>query len=236
MSREHGKRIQDLLALLEQDRDAMLLTGKRLFGQPNAPIYGLDLLAYGAIKRNLSTMAAISQMVSSWNMVCARSLLRVHIDTALRFSAAWLVEQPHDFALKVIGGHRIDKLKDQAGLRLTDAYLVEIHAAEYPWLPAVYESLSGYIHFSDSHVFDSVARLGDEDMSIFFEISETDYKFPEFSWAEVLDCTREATGILAKYLDGYILTKGLTPEQLLEFLAAASPSIHRTCAKSRTGQ
>jgi len=75
MSHEHGTRIQELLALLEHDRDAMLFTGKCLFGETNAPMFGLDLLAYGAIKRNLSTTTAISQMVASWNMVCARSLL-----------------------------------------------------------------------------------------------------------------------------------------------------------------
>jgi hypothetical protein len=234
MSREHSKRVQELLALLEQDRDAMLLTGKRLFGEPNAPMFGLDLLAYGAIKRNLSTTTAIAQMVAAWNMVCARSLLRVHIDTALRFSAAWFVEQPHDFALKVIGGHRIDKLKDQAGSRFTDAHLVEIHAAEYPWLPKVYESLSGYIHFSGSHVFDSVANLRDEDMSISFEVSATDYKFPEFSWAEILDCTREATGMLSKYLDGYIFTKGLSSEQLAEMRAAANPAVQGTLGRTPT--
>lgn len=156
---EHGKNIQSRLNQLEQDRDAMLLTGMRLFGEPNIPIFGLDLLAYGAIKRNLSTTAAISQMVNSWNMVCARSLLRVHIDTALRFSAAWFVEQPHEFALKVIGGYRIDKLRDLQGLKLTDAHLVEIHAVDYPWLPKVYESLSGYIHFSRSHVFTPITSL-----------------------------------------------------------------------------
>lgn len=221
MSREHGENVQSLLALLEQDRDAMLLTGKRLFGSPNAPMFGLDLLAYGAIKRNLSTTTAISQMVSSWNIVSARALLRVHIDTALRFSAAWLVEQPHDFALKVIGGHRIDKLKDQAGAKLTDAHLIAIRASEYPWLPKVYESLSGYIHFSGSHVLDSVAGLCDEDMSISFEVASTDYKFPEFSWSEILECTHEATGMLTKYLDGYIFTKRLSPEQLAECRVAA---------------
>ena len=206
---------------MEQDRDAMLLTGKRLFGAPNAPMFGLDLLAYGAIKRNLSTTTAISQMVSSWNMVSARPLLRVHIDTALRFSAAWLVAQPHDFALKVIGGQRIDKLKDQLGAKLTDAHLVKTRASEYPWLPAVYKSLSGYIHFSGAHVLDSVAGLGDEDMSISLEITATDYKFPEFSWCEILKCTHEATGMLTKYLDGYILTKRLSPKQLAECREAA---------------
>ena len=221
MSREHGQNVQVLLALVEQDRDAMLLTGKRLFGAPNAPMFGLDLLAYAAIKRNLSTTTAISQLVSSWNMVSARALLRVHIDTALRFSAAWLVEQPHDFALKVIGGHRIDKLKDLTGAKLTDAHLVQIRASEYPWLPRVYESLSGYIHFSGTHVFDSVTGRGDEDMSISFEVAATDYKFPEFSWNEILECTHEATGMLTKYLDGYIFTKRLSPEQLAECRVAA---------------
>jgi len=147
-------------------------------------------------------------------------LLRVHIDTALRFSAAWFVEQPHVFSLKVIGGHRIDKLKDQDGERFTDAHLVKLHTAEYPWLPKVYESLSGYIHFSSSHIFDSVANMRDESMTISFEFSAIDYKFPELSWIEVLDCTREATKMLSKYLEGYIFTKGLSSEQFAELRAA----------------
>ena len=57
MSQEHGRHTKELLALLEQDRDAMLLVGKRLFSKPGAPIFGLDLLAYGAIKRNLATIS-----------------------------------------------------------------------------------------------------------------------------------------------------------------------------------
>lgn len=223
MSRKHGVNVQSLLTLLEQDRDVMLLTGKRLFGEPNAPMFGLDLLAYGAIKRNLCTTTAISQMVSSWNMVSARALLRVHIDTALRFSAAWLVENPHEFALKVVGGHRIDKLKDRAGAKLTDAHLVKTRALDYPWLPVVYENLSGYIHFSGAHVLDSVVDLSGEDMSFCLEVAATDYKFPEFSWSEILKCTHETTGILIKYLDGYIYTKQLSPEQLAEYRIATNP-------------
>ncbi len=208
--REHGKNIRDRLDQLEKDRDAMLRTGMCLFGESNMPIFGLDLLAYGAIKRNLSTTAAISQMVNSWNMDCARSLLRVHIDTALRFSAAWFVENPNEFALKVVGGCRIDKLKDSQGLKLTDAHLVKIHSADYPWLPKVYESLSGYIHFSRSHVFTPVASHSKEELSFSFEFSAADYQFPELSWIEILDCTREATRMLTKYLDGYILTKRIS--------------------------
>lgn len=212
MHPEHGETVRKLLTLVEGDKDAMLSLGKQLFGEVNAPMFPLDLLAYGAIKRNLSTATAISQLVNAWNMASARSLLRVHIDTALRFSAAWLLDNPHDFASEVVGGARIDKFKTSAGKRLTDAYLVEVRTVECPWLPKVYESLSGYIHFSGAHVFDAVSQK--EGRTISVEISATDHGFPEFTWVELLDCTRESTSLLAKYLRGYILTKRLTPEQL----------------------
>jgi hypothetical protein len=38
--------------------------------------------------------------------------------------------------------------------------------------------------------------------------------FPEASWIEVLECFRESTEILAKYLHGYRVTKSMSPEQL----------------------
>jgi hypothetical protein len=191
----------------------MLKLGKGLFGKSGAPIYPLDLLAYGAIKRNIATAEAMSIVVSMWNMTTARTLLRVHIDTALRFSAAWLVDNPHAFATKVLGGERIDKMKDQTGHLLRDAYLVQRRSVDYPWLPEVYERLSGYIHFSGAHIHDTVKEFGD-DGTISFEIQATDYKFPESSWIEVLDCFSESSEILAWYLRGYINTKSLSPEEL----------------------
>lgn len=215
MPLDHGPAVMDRLALLEGDAKAMLDLGRRLFGEPGGPMFPLDLLAFGAIKRNLSVSSAIALVVTNWNMVSARALLRVHIDTALRFSAAWLVDQPHEFASEVYAGVRIDKFKASDGRRLTDARLVELRSIEYPWLPKVYDSLSGYVHFSGSHVFDAVSEVGSEDRTISFELSSTDQKFPEFSWIEILECTREATGMLAKYLHGYATTKGLTPEQLV---------------------
>lgn len=60
-------------------------------------------------------------------MTSAQTLLRAHIDTALRFSAALRVEDPHKFAIDVMAGERIDKMKDQSGQHLRDAYLVEVH-------------------------------------------------------------------------------------------------------------
>jgi hypothetical protein len=104
-------------------------------------------------------------------------------------------------------------MKSRTGERLTDAYLVATRAPDYTWLPGVYASLSSYIHFSGSHITSAVGGLGD-DGTMGIEISETDLRFPQFSWVEVLECFREATAILAHYLDGYRQTKSMTPEEL----------------------
>ena len=118
-------------------------------------------------------------------------------------------------ATLVVAG-RIDKLKTRTGARLTDSLLVQLHKDKHPWLPAVYEHLSGYVHFSGSHISDSIEVLGEEegDRTIQFLISDQDLKFPEFSWTEILKCFREATSILGTYLQGWGATKKLSDAQL----------------------
>lgn len=209
-----SERVRELLGLIEQDRAAMLKLGMSVFGTAGSAIFPLDLVASGAVKRNISVARAFSMMVESWNLVCARALLRIHIDTALRFSAAWLVDKPHEFATAVAKGERIDKLKAKDGQRLTDAYLVQIRSNEHPWLPDVYKNLSGYVHFSGSHIYDSVATVDMDEATFSLEVSDTDTKFPESSWIEVMECFREATAMLAKFLHRYAVTKRITPEEL----------------------
>jgi hypothetical protein len=211
---QHTKPVRQLLKAVQADADAMLKLGLATLNAGERAMFPLDMMALGAVKRSVSTSSAMLAMVKAWNMVCARTLLRTHIDTSVRFSAAWLVANPHDFASLVLKGERIDRLKDRDGKRLTDAHLVESRTPECPWLPAVYGSLSGYVHFSGSHIVDSVATLDDTTRTIQFEISPTDTKFPEFSWVEVLECFRETTELLAKYLHGYRITKNMSPEQL----------------------
>lgn len=213
LSSKHTKQVILLLKQIQAERDAMLKLGIGI-GNKGLPMFPLDFMAFGAIKRNISTSSAFCLMIESWNMTCARALLRTHIDTSLRFSAAWLVEKPHEFATNVLKGERIDKMKAKSGKLLSDAYLVEVRSSEHTWLPDVYKSLSGYIHFSGSHIHDSVTKLDDLNNSVSFEVSEKDLKFPESSWIEIAECFRETNAILAKFLNGYIITKQLSPMEL----------------------
>ncbi len=211
----HTDRVQSLLQHVEADRQAVIKLWAEVLGPSGTPFFPLDLMALGAVKRSISTAQAFHMMITSWNMVCARSLLRIHIDTSLRFSAAWLVEKPHEFAMEVLKGERIDKMKGKDGKRLTDTYLTEVRAVDYPWLPAVYKNLSGYVHFSGSHIYDSMEKIEDDGV-LSFSISEADLKFPEFSWMEIIKCFCETTDMLATYLKWYAFTKQLSPSELEE--------------------
>src|SRR5262245_14785945 len=113
--------VEGLDRMRMQDAEVMD-AGKILMNVDNGAMYPVDLLAFGVLKRHVSTSAALRQLIEAKNMVSARALLRLQLDTAVRFSAAWLVARPHEFARQVLGGKQINELSDRDGKRLTDRH------------------------------------------------------------------------------------------------------------------
>lgn len=178
-----------------------------MFSADGGNIFPVDMLAIAAMKRTSGNTEGFITLVDTKNMAAARSLLRIQIDTLIRFSAVWLVNEPHEFAIDVIGGKRIRNIKDQTGNRMTDGYLVEVLAPDYPWLKSVYKNLCGYVHFSGSHLFNAVQNLDDNERTITFHIGKEDIQYPEWSWTEAVDCFTNAIHILFYYINGWIQTK-----------------------------
>ncbi len=205
-TKKHGPQVLKSLNDLSNNRMKMLEITKKMISAYKGTMYPLDLLAIGAIKRSLSTIYGFKLLIESWNMICARSLLRIQLDTAMRFYAAYLVENPHDFATRVLHGERIDKLRDRDKQLLKDAYLVSKLTDELPWLPEVYKNLSGYIHLSGSHIFDSLVDFNDSGI-ISWAMTDDDSKFPELSWCEIIVCFNEALDFFMRYLEGWTFTK-----------------------------
>ena len=204
---EYTEKISASLDGLDKRRNNLLKLGKTMLEAYGGAMYPVDLLAMGALKRTISTIAGFKLLIESSNMVCARTILRVQIDTALRFYSVFIVDDPHSYSLKILSGKQINHIKDSSGQKMRDAYLVQKLAEEYQWLPTVYKNLSGYIHFSSSHLFHPVQQTDNDSRSMEFAIQEEDTKFPEFSWVEVIDCFNESIDIFVKYLEGWIFTK-----------------------------
>jgi hypothetical protein len=156
-------------------------------------IYPLDFLAFAILNRSLCLTSGFVALIRANNLIAAAPLVRIQLDNSLRFYASSLVDQPHDFAMKVLGGTRIDKMKDRSGKRLSDSYLVELLSAHHPWITLVYKETSGFVHLSEKHIFNSLKITDAEQRQILLKISDRDEFVPESGYLEAVDVFTKTT-------------------------------------------
>jgi len=145
-------------------------------------------------------------MIAAKNLVCAGSILRLQIDTAARYSAAWRVKDPHEFALAVLKGSQVRDMLSTEGRRMTDRYLVQCLVPDAEWVERVYERTSGYIHLSATHFMASLS-VANEDGTFSGKISAVDKPLPEELYEEAVEAFIAASELLMKYVQGWGVTK-----------------------------
>lgn len=209
---KHADRVEALLAKL--DEHLVVLNDIAINElNINGKLFGLDLLAWAGCKRIHNASAALKLTVRSWNFLASAIMLRTHLDTALRFHAAWLVDNPNKFADDFLVGKEIRKMTDRYKKQMNDSYLRDRLAEKFPWITEVYAQTSSFIHFSDSHVAACFSE-GPRDGQLSLSISEFDFDVPEERWTELVECFLKVTKIFHFYLSGWAETKRLTPAQL----------------------
>ncbi len=169
-------------------------------------LFPLDLLAGAAINRSLSNCSAFTLLVRENNYLAAASLVRLQIDSFLRFHAAYLVDDPSSFAISVLAGDEIRKLKDQTGAKMQDWYLAKSASSDFPWVERVYKATSGFIHLSEKHIFSTMQSVH-EDRKISLYIGSDTSHIPNPLWVEMAEGFIAATDALFHYLEGWIFTK-----------------------------
>jgi hypothetical protein len=196
----------DAVAALQVIHDSIETLSERLLPifSGGGDVYTTDFLVFAVAKRMLSVGRAFLQMIAMPNFGVAAALLRMQLDTALRFSAMALVESPSQFASDILADKRIDKMTSRGGQRLTDRYLLERLAKSFPWVGGVYESTSGFIHLSGRHMYQTFSKVNDADKTVNFIISAEDVPRPPKDYVEIVrafaDVTRLCDGLLFSWL------------------------------------
>lgn len=179
-----------------------------VIGEGGAPMYVLDFIVLGAVKRSLNLASGLLVLIEAKNMVCARAVLRMHLDTIARLCAYLYVEDPEKLAKAILDGEALNTFKSKDGKSLRDGYLVDRLSERFPWIRRVYGFTSGYVHFSERQFFDAVHSVGnDEEKTIRLTISRTDDKYPELSWEELPACFNHLNAILEEFLAEYVAWK-----------------------------
>lgn len=189
------------LADLHQERFAELISADQ------GKFYPLDLLVFGALNRSYYILTGFLGMIEKRNFVAAAPLVRMQLDNALRLFAAWLVENPHDFALAVLKGKRISSLRDKDNNRLTDAYLVEQLAKKHDWIPELYARASGFVHLSEKHIFAAITETFEDGEDKGFHIEFPNTTIREEAYSEALEAMYATTKLFFEYVVGWTITK-----------------------------
>jgi hypothetical protein len=169
--------------------------------------YSLDYYISGILNRSLSLIYGFETLIGTANFLSAAHLVRPHLDNYLRLSAAWLVSDPHTFATNVWKGEVIRKMKDKSGKFMTDAYLKDKAAEDYPWITDVYEATSGFIHFGEKHIRNATSLTTDKEESLTTFIGKVDNQVSYESKIEATSGMIEISNCIAKQVYGWIETK-----------------------------
>jgi len=207
MSKEFSQKLKSRISEIKNKEKEHLNLGLEMFKAYNGAFYALDIFAIGSIKRSIAHCSGFRYLIQKRNFICAASILRMQLDNAFRFYAAFIVENPHQFAKEVFHGSQVNRLKDKTGELMTDAYLVKSLAKEYPWIEKVYHETSGYVHFSNKHIFNAFDDYDENSHSAGIKISAKDKELPERIYFEAVEAFIATTDIFLRYLKGWILTK-----------------------------
>jgi hypothetical protein len=195
-----------LIELKEREKYLYILAEKMLSAD-DGNVFPIDLFTIGAMKRTSSNLNGFLSLVKAKNMQSSNSLLRIQLDTFIRFHALAISKDSNKFVNDILDGRHIRNIKDKDGNKMTDGYLVDLLSSKYPWLKDVYKNLSGYIHFSGNHLFGSVENIHDDKKCLTFVISKEDEQYPEESWIEIVECFNQSLDILFQYINSWIVVK-----------------------------
>lgn len=171
-------------------------------------MYPFDFWTNAAMNRGIQLSSGFRNSIKRHNAICSGALLRLQIDTALRFSAGWLVTDPHRFVGQIMDGEQINRIKDRDGNLMTDRYLLDRMAKNHPWLEEVYNKTSGYVHFSEVHVWSTLygVKRG-EQMTVRTKVGARDRRGLSGLYLEMVTAFEAASEVLLNYVEGWVHTK-----------------------------
>jgi hypothetical protein len=177
-------------------------------------IFTTDLVALGVARRTYALIDGFGTLVRARNALCCGALLRLQLDTAMRFYACWLVAEPGTVALALLGDQSLRKIKSRDGRCLTDNYLHEELSKQYgAWVSRVYENTSGFVHFTGRAMLDASTNHRSNARTETVSLQGSGRVWTEPEMIEMVSAFVESVGITVNLLYSWSCTKSATTAQ-----------------------
>ena len=170
-------------------------------------LYRPDFLLGAMLQRSYGLGAGSAiDCVDAYNLVAAAPLLRMQLDTLVRVCFVTYAPSADDVVQELYKGTEFRKMKDAEGRQLTDARLVELAEPQHPWVKAVYQQTSGWVHFSPHHVHSAWQIEG---AAVSGGVPMRPGVVPATLWLELLSAMVRATEEFFGYVELWESRKGL---------------------------
>lgn len=187
---------------LEKLIDDFLAITNNIFKPGQGKLHILDLLAIAVSNRGLNLIRGFILLAKNNNYQCAAPLIRLQLDNSLRLFASTLVGNHSDFIDHVLSGKKISAFRDIDGKKLYDNYLVEKLELLFGGIKSIYEQTSGYIHLSDSHIYNTLKNADKKERKLKFVIGSSDF-FDSNKKLEFIRTMNDVSLITLKILDDW---------------------------------
>ena len=218
-----NKQLQEKIQILEEAIPAYIEIAKITIKAYDCAIYHMDFYALAVINRSISLIRGFASLIKSRNYLSALHLVRPHLDNLVRFYAAFIVNEPHDFVRRVINGEKVRDLKDKDGNKMTDFYLVSKLNEEIYWAKKIYTETCGYIHLRNKHIYATLKPSKVDKHTINCVIGHEDEMIPLELVLNAIESMSQISLQLLKYLRGWAWTKD-NPDKIHEILRDISPT------------
>ena len=206
-----SREVEEALGRLESEtRTEVVETFKRCFNQQTPIVRAIDCFIPPVLHRILGVTRGFCQLVRTRNFLCAGVLVRVHLDTLLRFAPIYFVNDANALLREVLKGTHMRRIKDRWGECMTDTRLWQLLARENPWVKHVYEQASGFVHFSNTHFHLVIDRERHDIAGGRFAtvVSGEDVSITDELRMEATDAMKAITGLILRFVEGWARTKG----------------------------
>ena len=90
MANRHSEAVEAALLQLKSAESKILDTGMRVMKSADGQSFVFDHFAIATLNRAVAISSAFHSLVNDFNMIAAGVLIRIHLDTALRYFASRL--------------------------------------------------------------------------------------------------------------------------------------------------
>lgn len=163
-----------------------------------------DLYALAVIHRAHMLNHGLLPLVEQRNILAGAALLRMQLDSGLRFWAVSTLPNAHEIALSVLDGNNLDTIKYPGSKeRMRDAYLKK--KLNDPRFDRVYEWASDHIHLSKTHVHHVMAAARQDTKGLWsFPLGPSAPTVPESVFIDLLENQLEAGAMIFNAVKNWI--------------------------------